>query len=37
MARVLASVASYENEVRTERIVAGMEAAKGGTTHRFAS
>ena len=28
MARVLASVASYENEVRSERIVAGMEAAK---------
>ena len=28
MARVLASVASYENEVRSERIVAGMQAAR---------
>jgi len=28
MANVLASVAAYENEVRTERIVAGQQAAK---------
>ena len=30
MANVLASVASYENEVRSERIVAGQQAARAG-------